>query len=201
MGRLWSLVQSRNARLYIIHCQRRLVRAQGRSGRVRKISPSARFDPRTVQPVESPYTDYTIPSHTTYFLHLGSPYIFIFIVSFCFLWWILQSLKRPQATSIVDVKASRNRTGLGLHNIVYPQYEQLNVIKASTFVSVCMVTMGPRVTSAIERNFYTLPPPTPRHVLFCYDININLFILLTSLSSGVSTYTCTNRVLQTLCCG
>jgi len=31
---------------------------QGRSGQVRKISPPPGFDPRTVQPVTSPYTDY-----------------------------------------------------------------------------------------------------------------------------------------------
>ena len=37
---------------------RRLGGAQGRSGQVRKISPSPGFDPRTVQPVASPFTDY-----------------------------------------------------------------------------------------------------------------------------------------------
>jgi hypothetical protein len=37
---------------------RRLVGPQGRSGQVRKISPPAGFDPRTVQPVASCYTDY-----------------------------------------------------------------------------------------------------------------------------------------------
>ena len=36
---------------------RRLGRPQGRSGRVRKISPPPGFDPRTVQPVASRYTD------------------------------------------------------------------------------------------------------------------------------------------------
>ena len=36
---------------------RRLSGPQGRSGRVRKISPSQGFDPRTVQPVASRYTD------------------------------------------------------------------------------------------------------------------------------------------------
>ena len=43
---------------------RRLGGPQGRSGRVRKISPSpsAGFDPRTVQPVASGYTDWTIPA-------------------------------------------------------------------------------------------------------------------------------------------
>ena len=38
---------------------RRLGGLQGRSGQVRKISPPPGFDPRTVQPVASRYTDYT----------------------------------------------------------------------------------------------------------------------------------------------
>ena len=38
---------------------RRLGGPQGRSGQVRKISPPTRFDPRTVQPVASRYTDST----------------------------------------------------------------------------------------------------------------------------------------------
>ena len=36
---------------------------QDRSGQVRKISPPQGFDPRTVQPVASRYTDYAIPVH------------------------------------------------------------------------------------------------------------------------------------------
>ena len=43
---------------------RRLGGPQGRSGRVRKISPPPGFDPRTVQPVGSRYTDYAIPAHS-----------------------------------------------------------------------------------------------------------------------------------------
>jgi len=39
---------------------RRLGGPQGRSGQVRKISPPPEFDPRTVQPVASRYTDYAI---------------------------------------------------------------------------------------------------------------------------------------------
>jgi len=42
---------------------RRLGGPQGRSGRVRKISPTPGFDPRTDQPVESRYTDWAIPAH------------------------------------------------------------------------------------------------------------------------------------------
>ena len=42
---------------------RRLGGPQGRSGRVQKISPPTGFDPRTVQPVASRYTDSVIPAH------------------------------------------------------------------------------------------------------------------------------------------
>jgi len=42
---------------------RRLGGLQGQSGRVRKISPSPGFDPRTVQPIASRYTNYAIPAH------------------------------------------------------------------------------------------------------------------------------------------
>ena len=42
---------------------RRLGGPQGRSGPARKISPPPGFDPRTVQPATSRYTDYTIPAH------------------------------------------------------------------------------------------------------------------------------------------
>ena len=42
---------------------RRLGRPQGRSERVRKISPPPGFDPRTLQPVARRYTDYAIPAH------------------------------------------------------------------------------------------------------------------------------------------
>jgi len=45
---------------------RRLDGAQGRSGKVRKISPPPWFDPRTVQPIVSHYTDWaTGPQHFT----------------------------------------------------------------------------------------------------------------------------------------
>ena len=45
---------------------RRLGGLQGRCGRVRKISPAPGFDPRTVQPIASRYTDWAIaaPSYT-----------------------------------------------------------------------------------------------------------------------------------------
>jgi hypothetical protein len=42
---------------------RRIGGPQGRSGRLGKILPPPGFDPRTVQPVVSRYTDYAIPVH------------------------------------------------------------------------------------------------------------------------------------------
>jgi hypothetical protein len=50
---------------------RRLVGPRGRSGQVRKISPPTGFDPRTVQPVASPYTDCGIPQWCTEGVVLG----------------------------------------------------------------------------------------------------------------------------------
>ena len=44
------------------HFYKRLGTPQGRAGRVRKISPPSGFDPRTVQPVASRYTDRAIPT-------------------------------------------------------------------------------------------------------------------------------------------
>ena len=41
---------------------RRLGGPQGRSGQVQKISPPPGFDPRTVQPVASRYTDRVLPT-------------------------------------------------------------------------------------------------------------------------------------------
>ena len=43
---------------------RKLGVAQGRSGRARKTSPPPGFDPRTVQPVASRYTDWAIPAES-----------------------------------------------------------------------------------------------------------------------------------------
>jgi hypothetical protein len=36
---------------------------QGRSGRLRKLSPTPGFDPRTVQPLASRYTEYAVLTH------------------------------------------------------------------------------------------------------------------------------------------
>jgi len=47
-------------------CYRRLGEPQGRSERVRKISPPTGFDPRTVQSLASRYTDYLLPTLQKY---------------------------------------------------------------------------------------------------------------------------------------
>ena len=51
---------------------RRLGRSQ--SGRVRNTSPPPGFDPRTVQPVASRYTDRATPDHNLYYtiIHYGT---------------------------------------------------------------------------------------------------------------------------------
>jgi hypothetical protein len=50
---------------------RRLGGLQGRSGQVRKISPPPGFDPRTVRPVASRYTDYaTQPTHFIWYIYI-----------------------------------------------------------------------------------------------------------------------------------
>jgi hypothetical protein len=49
---------------YPLHMKQ--VGPQGRSGRVRKNSSPPGFDPRTVQPVASRYTDWAIPTHFYY---------------------------------------------------------------------------------------------------------------------------------------
>ena len=55
---------------------------QGRSGRVRKISPPPGFDPRTVQPVASRYTDWAIPALTIIYKSLNI-FQFVVVSSFC----------------------------------------------------------------------------------------------------------------------
>ena len=52
---------------------RRLGGPHTRSGQVQKISPTSGFDPPTVQPVASRYTDWAIPAH----LRFMKPYIWI----------------------------------------------------------------------------------------------------------------------------
>jgi hypothetical protein len=55
---------------------RRLGGPQGWSGRLRKILPPLGFDPRTIQPVVSRYTDYAIPVHIIYMHNI---YFFIML--------------------------------------------------------------------------------------------------------------------------
>jgi hypothetical protein len=51
----------------------RLGGPQGRSGRVRKISPPPGFDPHIVQPVASHYTDWAIPAPSIINIHNNKP--------------------------------------------------------------------------------------------------------------------------------
>ena len=58
---LTSAFYPRGTRRYPLY--RKLGGPQGRSGRVWKISPTPRFDPRTVQPLSSRYTDHANSAH------------------------------------------------------------------------------------------------------------------------------------------
>jgi len=58
---------------------RRLGGPQGRSGRVRKISPPPEFDPRIVQPVTSHYTNWAITAHDSIVKYKINKYIYIYI--------------------------------------------------------------------------------------------------------------------------
>jgi hypothetical protein len=53
---------------------RKLDGPKGRSGRVRKILPTSSFDPRTLQPVASRYTDCDIPGHISPITNIN-PYL------------------------------------------------------------------------------------------------------------------------------
>jgi len=46
-----------------MHGQKNIKLFVQKAGRMRKISPPPGFDPRTVQPVASCYTDWAIPAH------------------------------------------------------------------------------------------------------------------------------------------
>jgi hypothetical protein len=58
---------------------------QGRTGQVRKNSPPPEFDPRTVQPVASRYTDWAIPApfyRHTQFLKIFNEYTQVYFLVF-----------------------------------------------------------------------------------------------------------------------
>jgi hypothetical protein len=61
---------------------RRLGGPQGRSGQVRKVSPTPGFDPRTVQLVASLYTDYAIPDHAIIIIITIIIIIIILVITF-----------------------------------------------------------------------------------------------------------------------
>ena len=63
---------------------RRLGGPQGLSGQLWKISPPPGFDPRTVQPIASLYTDYAIPAHRKMIVqtqNFGHQFIFFFRIA------------------------------------------------------------------------------------------------------------------------
>ena len=79
---------------------------------MRKISPPPGFDPRTVQPVASSYTDYAIPAHTQTYTHTHThthTYIYIYIYSNLLhgIWIIL---KRYAAIVICTLPSNINIT-------------------------------------------------------------------------------------------
>jgi hypothetical protein len=69
---------------------------QGRSGWVQKISPPPWFDPRTVQPIASRYTDYAIP---TQLYHTA---IIKFITIFVFYVLLLSNVKCKVSMSFIE---------------------------------------------------------------------------------------------------
>jgi hypothetical protein len=74
---------------------RRLGGPQGRSGRLRKISPPPGFDPRTVQPIASRYTDFAIPAHVIilYALHIQDIlYIYVLFHILLSFWQTFESM-------------------------------------------------------------------------------------------------------------
>jgi hypothetical protein len=69
---------------------RRLGGPQGRSGRLRKVSPPPGFDSRTVQPVASRHSDYAIPAH-------------IYVVVWLYLWWYGHKLSNTGALCMCSI--------------------------------------------------------------------------------------------------
>ena len=83
---------------------RRLGWPQGRSGRVRKISPPPGFDPRTVQPVASRYTDCAIPALLNIYIYILYIYIiYIYIIYIYIYIYIYTSTKKIQILSFLPV--------------------------------------------------------------------------------------------------
>jgi hypothetical protein len=58
---------------------------QGRSGQVRKIFPPPGFDPRTLQPVASRYSDYAVPVQLSFLYQVKVSFLLvIYFKVFCF---------------------------------------------------------------------------------------------------------------------
>jgi hypothetical protein len=50
---------------------------QCRSGRAQKTSPPPGFDPRTFRPVAAGYTDYAIPAHPNFYIHIYTGALYV----------------------------------------------------------------------------------------------------------------------------
>ena len=81
----------------------RLGGSQGRSGRVWKISLPPGFDPRTVQPVASRYTDWAIPVHRYTVSIINYEIIIKHINIYTLNIWYLQQKRWTQGDGIVRV--------------------------------------------------------------------------------------------------
>ena len=92
---------------------RKLGRPQGRAGRVRKISFPPGFDPRTVQPVASRYTDCAIPARIdhaiTIIMYTNNMYIKHIVFSLLILISIpLKTKRRPLYLKPQSVPSSKH---------------------------------------------------------------------------------------------
>jgi hypothetical protein len=87
---------------------RRLGGPRGQSGQVRNISPPPGFDPQTVQPVASCYTDWAIPAHWAVII-LSKSVVAILLTVYTLHWW--------QHISIVTIRHghSTSTTHLSVH--------------------------------------------------------------------------------------
>ena len=101
---------------------RRLGGPQGRSRRVRKISSPPGFDPRTVQPVASHYTDCAIPAHI--FKRYHSHIIWHYKHKFAFISFVAQEARGGSRTQFTP---HRTEQELGAEDITGSQTRALTI--------------------------------------------------------------------------
>ena len=128
---------------------RRLGGPQGRSGQARKISPLPEFDPRTVQPVASRYTDWAIPAQNAAiwcnkFRHCHS---------FTKSWWFWEMIRFLPEDGAVSAETWRkhlvNNTNIQLYTCIYLENWRYNcctkmygmeTVTTSYFYCTCHMT-------------------------------------------------------------